>query len=1336
MSRVALSLFRHLIPLLLFGVAAVAPTMAEGPLQHRKFERFSVRQGLASNTVYGLLQDRRGFLYVTTTGGLNRYDGYKFTVFKHDPLDANSLSASSTGRMLETRDGRIWIGTWGGGLNLFDPADETFTTYQNRPSDPDLLAENRIQSLFLDDRHRLWVGTYSKGIDRFDPASGRFIHYPLADGTADHLPDNRIWSIRQGGDDWLWIATDQGLVRFDCKTGKVRQVYTFREGDAHSLSHNRIKMLLRSRDGTLWVGTLNGLNRYRPETDDFERFFFVADTESGKDPYHVRALFEDRTGRIWIGTVGEGLWSLEPDSGESQQFDHDPTDPTSLSHSIVETILEDRAGNLWVGTLNGLNKTDLKPRKFKLYQRDPRNTNSLSTNEVGAIHVDSQQRLWIGTFGGGLNHYDRETGRAIVYPIVMHSGMGDNVVRNIREDEAGRLWLGTYSDGLQVLEPDKGITEVFVNDPDNLSSLSHNRVRGIHFDPRGRLWVGTEDGLNLFRPETKDFVNIHNDPFFGVRFRDVRIFALEDVRDRDELWLATNQGLMRLDFSQKSLARYRHVAGDPAALSDDQIFCLTYDDAGRFWVGSAAGLNRFDPETGRASAYYTNQGLPSNMIMAMLTDEKGRLWISTSNGLVRFDPETEQFRTYDVFDGLQDNNFNRNAAFKDRNGDLYFGGRNGFNLFTPSEVRDNPHVPPVVLTGFKKFNRDTRLETPIPEMRKLDLRHADNMFTLEFSALDFTNPEKNRYELRLTGFQNEWVDMGTVHQVTYTNLDSGSYVLQVRGSNNDQIWNEEGLRLKITIVPPVWQTWWAYGIYLFLGLFTATGIPLLRIRALKQRKAKLAATIADRTRELEQMNRKLGEKNREMVTLDEIVHAINREVTEERLLQALLVQGMKLVANAERGAVLIFNHQNQTFHFTAAVGYEIESLRHIVFSREEALERYTEGKEALETGIFLIRDVDRLPVPPKLLALSLPKTMLVMTVTARENIEDLLIFENFQHRDAFKNADLRRLGRYREHAITAIAKAKLFREATHSALHLKETQQMLLEAAHHAGMAEIASNVLHNVGNTLNSLNTCAGMIRSRLDSRSFEVFHRLVRLLESRQDDLEAFMQEDPKGRQVPEAFLKVGSGIVRTRDQLENEIQKLEEYIAALNGVVRAQQDYVGMEALSEVVDLHEALEEVIKLERLLLDSKQIQVAREYGEIPFIKVQKSKLVRVLVNLFNNAVDAMEINPHKRLLVLRTISVGYGPGVMLEIQDNGIGIPGEVIREVFHQGFTTKERGSGFGLHYCANVMREMGGEITIHSDGPGKGAMVRLALLSIDNAVDPGEPGRRLEDHVPSMS
>jgi signal transduction histidine kinase/streptogramin lyase len=496
---------------------------------------------------------------------------------------------------------------------------------------------------------------------------------------------------------------------------------------------------------------------------------------------HIFSLYQDRAGTLWVGTNGGGLNQF---NRAQQKFSHYfpvPNNPNTLNNKDVFAIYEDREGILWVGTeTGGLNKFDRQRQKVTHYLNDPENPNSLSHNEVQAIYEDSNGVLWIGTYGGGLNRFNRQHFVSYKNDPDNPNSLNDNYVMSIHEDKNKTLWIGTRK-GLNQYDRqlDKFVVHYY-HDPQNPYSLSHGEVSVIYEDYSGMLWIGTPGG-----------------------------------------------GLNKIDLQTKtglpgSLVRYQHDTQNPTSLSNDEILSIHEDATGTLWIGtSGGGLNQFDRETQTFTHYKEEDGLANDTVYGILEDEQGYLWLSTNKGLSKFNPKTKIFRNYDVADGLQSNEFNINAYHKSRRGELFFGGINGFNVFDPLKVKDNPYIPPIVITEFKIFNQPVSfkehspLQQHISETHAITLSYKQSFFSFEFAALNFLQPEKNQYAYKLEGFDQSWNEIGTQRHTNYTYMPHGTYLFRVKGSNNDKVWNEKGTAITITILPPPWKTWWAYTLYAF-----------------------------------------------------------------------------------------------------------------------------------------------------------------------------------------------------------------------------------------------------------------------------------------------------------------------------------------------------------------------------------------------------------------------------------------------------------------------------------------------------------------------------------------
>ena len=861
-------------PLELAHPALPAPRLSRG--QHLRFERISLEQGLSQSTVFCMLQDSQGFMWFGTEDGLNKYDGYTFTVYEHDPEDPNSLGSNWIQALLEDDSGALWIGTSDGGLDWYDRKRDQFTHYRNDREDPSSLSDDEITAIYQDRDGVLWIGTGGGGLDRFDQENAQFIHYQHNLDDPHSLSSNAVSAVYEDRDGVLWIGTeDGGLNRFERESERWRR-YVNDPGDPHSLSHNTITAISEDRSGALWVGTNGGgLDRFDRENgrfihhqhdpDDSES---VPESLSSDD---VSAVYRDRDGVLWIGTRSGGLNRLDPERETFTHYQNIPGNPHSLSNNLVLSIFQDREGVLWFGTIGGgVNKLNVGWRNFALYQNDPNNPNSLGDNMVRAFHQDSDGTLWVGTMFGGVDRFDRETGTWHHYRHEPDDpgSLSNNFVSAIHRDRSGVLWIGTAS-GLDRFEPEtdsalrEGTFTHYRADPDAPPGSPGNNVRTIDEGQAGEFWIGTKGGLYRFDREEKSWSRTYYyDPGDPHSLSDDWVFSFLEDRE-GTLWIGTfGGGLYRFDPEKETFAHYQNVPGDPHSLSNNLVVSIVQDREGDLWIGIGGGIDKlvlseaegFDQGAETFSHYRENDGLPSDSVYCMVDDGQGHLWVSTGKGLSRFDPESGTFENYDVTDGLQSNEFNSNACLVSDSGEMFFGGIDGFNTFFPDRIQDNPTVPPVVLTSLTQGGEEGDLGIAVDGVTEVTFKWPDNAFEFEFAALSYAQPEKNQYAYYLEGFEETWNDVATRRYGQYTNLPGGTYTLRVKGSNNDGVWNEAGTAVKITVVPPFWATWWFRGIVLLALVGTAYGGYRLRVRRLEARGRKLESQVDDRTKELAALN--------------------------------------------------------------------------------------------------------------------------------------------------------------------------------------------------------------------------------------------------------------------------------------------------------------------------------------------------------------------------------------------------------------------------------------------------------------------------------------------------
>jgi ligand-binding sensor domain-containing protein len=813
---------------LIFCPVAALPADATAP--QLVFEQISVQQGLSQSIVTNIMQDRRGFLWFGTEDGLNLYNGYGFTVLRTDPADPHSLSYNQVTALYEDRSGTIWAGTFNGGLNRYILETNSFIRYKNSSTDVNTLSHNLVYSIAQDRSGCLWIGTESGlnrvcNVQQVESAAhfDRFFH--VGSDTAS-ISDDHVRALAVDSSGNIWIGTDQGLNLLPADQATLpapRFKRIQRHGESwYNISHDTVRTVMVDRNNVVWVGSVHGLSRLQNgATGHAQAFKFV---HRAADPYslsnnNVYALLEDDAGYIWVGTDGGGLNRYDPGSGRFTAYRNNPQNPNTLSHDEIRTLFQDRSGLLWIGTYGGgASKVNVHRKQFAHYYYDPNMPDGLSQPIIWSIYEDQDSILWIGTHGGGLDRLDRRQNRYTHYRAnpADPNTLSHNIVRLVMPGQQDDLWIGTHGGGICRFFPASGRFIRYMHDGRDSSSLSHNEIRCLFLDQDSLLWIGTQGGgLNVLDTRTLQAARV---PFRHFRHNpaDSNSICSDYIRcvhkdSQGQFWVGTQGGgLDRLDPATGRCQHYRQSPTDPAGITSNYIFCIYEDPQGIFWLGTwGAGLLKFERDSSRFTTFTSKDGLASDAVYGILPDPQRQLWLSTNNGLVRFDPATHRCKNYNIRDGLQSNEFNGGSYFMSRSGEMFFGGINGFNAFYPEQIKDNPHIPPIVITDFRKMNRLVHFDQPLSEITALTLSHRDYIFSFEFAALDYTAPEKNQYAYKMEGLDQEWIATSATHRsAQYTTLPPGHYTFRVKGSNNDGVWNDAGVAVAVTITPPYWQTWW------------------------------------------------------------------------------------------------------------------------------------------------------------------------------------------------------------------------------------------------------------------------------------------------------------------------------------------------------------------------------------------------------------------------------------------------------------------------------------------------------------------------------------------------
>ncbi|MFW6129279.1 MAG: two-component regulator propeller domain-containing protein [Candidatus Aminicenantaceae bacterium] len=889
-----------------------------------EFERISQEEGLSQGSVFCILQDKRGYIWIGTEAGLNRYDGYNIKVYTPEAENPNSLSNNYIYTLYEEHQGNLWIGT-DSGLNKYVREKDQFIRFQEDPNNPNSIKSDKVYAIEEDNNGILWIGT-SEGLNKYDRKKGQFIHYQNDPGDKKSLNNNDVRALCKDSSGTIWIGTYGGglnqLIPVDNKENSPSfNHYQYDPNNPHSLSDNKVLCVFEDKSGILWIGTENeGLNRFNRKKKQFTHYQYDPNNPHSLSDSRVNAIFEDRLGTLWVGTHDGGLNKYRREKDDFIIYKNDPIDPTSLCGNRIFSIYEDFSGVLWIGAYaTGISKFYRGAEQFKHFRSNLKDPHSLSYNHVRSFHEDSEGILWVGTDGGGLNRFDKDEGWFIHYK---HNPEDPNTISNnkvfsICEDSYHYiLWIGTYGGGLNRLIPNdkKRASPKFTSykhNSEDIRSLSDNRIRVVYIGNSGELWIGTDGGgLNRFDRESKNFVRYMHDPEDPQSLSNNRIFSLlED--SSGNLWVGTfGSGLDRFDRNKEQFVHHHHDPGNPHSISNDYLLCIHEDPAGILWIGSnGGGLTRFNPTKKVFKNYGLKDGLPDSVVYGILEDDSGNLWMSSNKGIAKFNKNTETIKSYDIADGLQGNEFNGGAYYESPQGEMFFGGTNGYNSFFPQNIKDNPQIPLIEITDFKLFDKSVRigeeingrkiLEKSVSETTEIILSYKENVFSFDFAALHYVNPDKNMYKYKMEGFDKEWHFSDSKKRfASYMNLKPEEYVFKVKASNSDGLWNEEGKSLDIIITPPFWQTWWFRSFVVVSVLLLVFLIYRMRTHSIRQRSKELEEKVNERTDELQRANKEL---QKEINTRKKLENRAKRRAIQSALIYKV---GQRMSSELEWKALL------------------------------------------------------------------------------------------------------------------------------------------------------------------------------------------------------------------------------------------------------------------------------------------------------------------------------------------------------------------------------------------------------------------------------------------------
>ncbi len=830
----------------------------------RKFSHYSTTNGLSQSNVTCILQDKLGFLWFGTQNGLNRYDGYTFTIYRNDPKDPSSLSNNYVKAIQQDENGNLWIATWGGGINRFDRDKGKFVRYTHNTTQ-NSLSDNFVSSLRPDGKGNIWIATENGGLNQLNLHSGQFNIFRCDSTDKKSIADNYVTDVLVDHLGHIWTATLNGGIGVLDTSKKKFTRYQHKDNMPGSLCFNNVRCLMEDSKHQIWIGTRGGgLDLFEPATATFQHFKNIPHNPASLSCDIVFSLEEDAFGQLWVGTENGGISIYDPHTRQFSTCAHDDIDNSSLTNNSIYSLYRDIQNNIWVGTYSGgINLWNKDMSLFPHYRKDM-SPATLNSNDILAFYEDPKGNIFIGTDGGGLEYYNPHTDR---FTHFTHQDGNPNTITSnyaisLASDRHGNTWVGTVGKGIDILDARNRVVRVIHNDPRNINSLSGDNVAAMTRDIDGNMWISAYgQGLNRYDPDHNNFTR------YTLQHGDISSNRIQCLLSdlSGNIYIGTfDKGL---DLYIKRTHSFQHFVHTDSAnsLCNNNINCLMKDNKGYIWIGTGSGLNRLDAHTGEFKAWYTEDGLADNTIMGMSQDHEGNIWVSTLKGISRYCPKNNKFKSFSIADGLQGDEFKAHSALCASDGRLYFGGSNGFNAWYPDSIHESHFDPPLVFTRFLLFNKESGiahedkdnspLKKDISLTQEITLPYSATFITLEFASLNYTFPRKKQYAWQLEGFDKNWIESGTRHSATYTNLDPGAYTFKVKGWNSRGAWSDHIAEVKLIILPPWWQTWWCRILSVLAFAALLYGLHRRRVIRIQKQQVVLEKLVAERTYQAESANR-------------------------------------------------------------------------------------------------------------------------------------------------------------------------------------------------------------------------------------------------------------------------------------------------------------------------------------------------------------------------------------------------------------------------------------------------------------------------------------------------
>ena len=818
-------------------VSIVNTFFAQTPFSSQK--NITVYDGLSNNKVTAIFQDSRGFIWIGTEDGLNRYDGYRVVVYRHEPLDSASISGNLIQAINETSDGNLWIGTRNYGLNIWNRKTDNFTRFQNESNNPGSLPENEVCGILVTKENNVWIKTRNY-LSKFNPDTKTFSsygHYTNLFKPGKHYQ----YPLMEGYNNTLWVGTKDGLNKFNLDNNTFSRILA-QQDDSESLQ-DLITGLITYNDSTILVSTLDGIKLFNTSKDEY----FSGLNKEGWDrnAAMINLIVQDHDKRLWLGTK-DGLKYYQEDY-QGQPLQDQKLISLKIIDDEVTSITEDRSGILWVGTRHkGVYKFNQNPSKFLAISAKDQMFN-LPTYNITSLLVDQNNQLWLGTSDDGIYVINRNNGDTKHYSL----GSSDKIINidaihSLFMDSKSQIWIGT-NHGLYIFDDNtKRINEFdYCNNKEFSTLLKDNVIRAIAEDNLNNLWIGTKFGL--YKYNGNNLESFFCEPKDTSSLCDDEIYCL--LNDSDGwLWIGTKNGINIYKPSESRFFRIQNSSQNPFYLSNDYILSIDSDVNDNIWIGTRTGLTKFNKLTKTTTNYLKKNGLENDVVNGVLTDDMGRAWISTNKGISLIGINGD-ILNFSVEDGLAGYVFNIGSVFKSSDGELFFGGFDGVSYLSPDLIELNIVQPNVIISSVTLSNKGEVIKKWTGEVESIEFKYQKNgSIRFEYSGLEFTQPTKNRYRVYLDGFDDNWRTESYQNNITFSNLPPGSYLLKVKGANNDNVWNSTPTELKIKIKPPLWRSNYAYAFYIIAFIFLLQSIINFRVRYYRKAYQALKEKAVDKKR--------------------------------------------------------------------------------------------------------------------------------------------------------------------------------------------------------------------------------------------------------------------------------------------------------------------------------------------------------------------------------------------------------------------------------------------------------------------------------------------------------